>query len=255
MTFINNNLIVVASLLNKKLYLIEINENGCLIINSVDTKHYPDLIDYKDGIIVMGNDPYKDSYGSVSIYKLIENNFIHQKEIILKGISPHGIKILNESTLILTDKSVTTGGCIFLEIESEILSRFSDLNYYSKDIFINGNLLLVVSSGGHASNNRTSSNQLILSLLDINDFTLLDQLYLEDLIESITLTNEHIFITSQNNDSIIYCKLIENKLTFIKKIGGFNFPHGISSFENKVAVTNYGDNSVEIYDLEELIKD
>jgi hypothetical protein len=38
-------------------------------------------------------------------------------------------------------------------------------------------------------------------------------------------------------------------------IPGFNFPHGISSFGNKVAITNYGDNSVDIYDLEELITD
>ena len=45
----------------------------------------------------------------------------------------------------------------------------------------------------------------------------------------------------------------DNKLHIEKRISGFNFPHGVDYKNNRIAITNYGDNTIRIFDVNELI--
>ena len=49
--FIDDFKILVASLANKKIYLIDIS-NGIKIIDQIDTPHFPDLMDYKNNFVL-----------------------------------------------------------------------------------------------------------------------------------------------------------------------------------------------------------
>ena len=61
------------------------------------------------------------------------------------------------------------------------------------------------------------------------------------------------FITVQGDDTVVHFKFVDNKLHIEKRIGGFNFPHGIDYKNNRIAITNYGDNTIRIFDVNELI--
>ena len=67
------------------------------------------------------------------------------------------------------------------------------------------------------------------------------------------MNGENGFITVQGDDEVVYFKFVDNKLNIEKRIGGFSFPHGIDYKNNKVAITNYGDNTIRIFDVNELI--
>jgi hypothetical protein len=51
---------------------------------------------------------------------------------------------------------------------------------------------------------------------------------------------------------VLHFKFIDNKLSIVKRIGGFTFPHGVDCKNGKVAITNYGDNTIRIFDINEL---
>jgi hypothetical protein len=93
----------------------------------------------------------------------------------------------------------------------------------------------------------------ILYLFNLNTLEKLDEVSFHGQTDSLTLSGEDGFITIQGDDTVLHFKLIDDKLSIVKRIGGFDFPHGIDATETKVAITNYGDNTIRVFELEELI--
>ena len=92
----------------------------------------------------------------------------------------------------------------------------------------------------------------ILYAFNKNTFEKIDEVVFHGQTDSIVVNGEDGFITIQGDDTVLHFKFVDNKLSIVKRIGGFSFPHGIDYKNNKVAVTNYGDNTIRIFDVDEL---
>ena len=252
--FINENLLLSAAFNNRKLYLIELTENGHNIIQEVKTKHSPDLMKYKDGVILTSDYPYMEPDGHASIYDFIDGRIVFRKEIKLKNTKAHGCEIVDSQTVIITSNSDHNRGILFLDIETgAIKQNLNNLKYYPKDVCIIGDYLFTVSSQSLPQIGMTTViKRSVIYVFNKNTLKKIDELSFHGQTDSILVNGEDGFITVQGDDTVLHFKFTNGKLSFIKNIAGFDFPHGISSSGNKIAITNYGDNSIRIFDINEL---
>jgi len=252
--FVSDTKILVASLANKKIYFIDIT-NEIKIIDEIDTPNYPDLIDYKHGDIITANNPiFKlgETHGSISLFQLINDKLVFKKNIILENIKPHSCNFLDKDNVIVCNVGDNKTGCLILNLNEEKYTIFNNFKNYPKDAYITENNILLITSGKASPNIKNENINSNLYLYDKN-YLKLDEIEILGQIDGITLNGENGFITLQNEDAIIYFKLLNNKFEVIKKINGFDFPHGISSLNDKIIVTNYGDNSIDILNISDLI--
>jgi hypothetical protein len=253
--FINENLFVSAAFNSKRIYLIELLPDGSYnILDEVRTNHHPDLMDYKDGIILTSDYPYMEPNGHASIYKLIDNKIVFQKEIKIVNTKSHGCEIINKDTIIITSNSDHNRGCMFIDVEKEkITKNFNMIQHYPKDVFISGNRLFVVCSESLPQIGKTTViKESILYLFDLTTLEKLDEVKFHGQTDSLTMSGNDGFITVQGDDTVVHYTVDNDKLSIVKRIGGFNFPHGIGAIADKIAITNYGDNTIRIFTLEEL---
>ena len=252
-SFVEENLILVASFFGKRIYLIDINTEQ--IIDEVKTKHHPDLMDYKDGIILTSDYPHKEANGHGSIYKLIDNKIIYQKEIALTRTKAHGSRIIDDKNIVITSNSDFNRGCLFIDSEKKkIIKNFNDFRGYPKDVFFTEDKFLVLTAESLPNiGAEVVVRQSFLYLFDRENLNKIDEISFPGQTDSLTVIGQDGFITLQAEDSLLHFNLIDNKLKYVKLIGGFDFPHGVSSFNDSVAVTNYGDNTVRIFSISELI--
>ena len=259
--FINDEIIVCASYLNRELYLLNINTGEILF--KIKTNYFNDLLDYKNGLIVTSNLMYQDKPSAISIFKVdIENKIIFfVKDIILepKGIiGVHGIRIIDDKTVIVTCTNNENRGLLFYDIENnKKIKVFNNFKYRPKDVFIqeNKNIIYVISCSTSPSYSKYNINESILYMFEYSTLKLIDKLLFQGQIDAINIIEkegedtDNGFITLQSEDALLHFKVKNNKIEFIKNIKGFNFPHGIGSYKNKIAVTNYGDNSIQLFDF------
>jgi hypothetical protein len=252
--FINENLLVSAAFNSKKIYLIELTENGHNILQEVKTNHSPDLMKYKDGMILTSDYPFMEPNGHGSIYNLIDGKVVFRKEIALVNTKAHGCEIVDNQTIIVTSNSDHNRGIMFLDVASGALKQnFNDFKHYPKDVCIVGDVLFAVCAASLPQIGKTTViRESIVYAFNKNTLEKIDEATFHGQTDSIVVNGEDGFITIQGDDEVLHFKFVDNKLSIVKRIGGFNFPHGIDCKNGKVAVTNYGDNTIRIFNLDEL---
>jgi hypothetical protein len=254
--FVDENKILVASFLNKTIYLIQLLENNYQILDKIEIYEYPDLMDYKNGMIITANMPNTNINSStLSILKLENDKIIFDKNIQLNKIIPHGVRIVDNNNFIITCTNDINRGIFFVNYENGVENKFDDFKYFPKDIFLIGNRLYVSSSSSRPNGlNKVEIKNSILYLFDFPSLNKLDEVEFFGQTDALTIIENTGFITLQGQDSILQFEINQDKLKIIKEITGFDFPHGISSKENIVVVTNYGNNSFDVLSISELIK-
>ena len=252
--FINENLLVSAAFNSKKLYLIELTENGHNILQEVKTQHSPDLMKYKNGMILTSDYPYMEPNGHASIYDFIDGRIMFRKEIPVINTKVHGCEILDDKTIIVTSNSDHNRGIIFLDVANDALKQnFNNIQHYPKDVCIVGDVLFIVCAASLPQIGKTTViRESIVYAFDKNTLQKIDEATFHGQTDSIVVNGEDGFISIQGDDEVLHFKFVDGKLSIVKRIGGFNFPHGISSIGNKIAVTNYGDNTIRIFTIDEL---
>ena len=252
--FINENLFISAAFNSKTLYLIELTENGHNILQEVKTRHSPDLMKYKDGMILTSDYPFMEPNGHASIYNFIDGRIVFIKEIALKDTKVHGCEIIDDKTIIITSNSDHNRGIMFIDVESgRIKQNFNNFQHYPKDVCIIGDVLFIVTAASLPQIGKTTViKESIVYAFDKNTLQKIDEATFHGQTDSIVVNEEDGFITIQGDDTVLNFKFIENKLSIIKRIGGFSFPHGIDYKNDKVAITNYGDNTIRIFNVDEL---
>lgn len=256
--FINDNLLVSAAFNNKKLYLIRLLENeDHSIIDEIDTRHCPDIMKYKNGMILTSDFPHGEPHGHASIYDLVDEKIVYRKEIAYERNRVHGCAIVDSENFIITSNPSnreTDIGIMFTNIESEKSKIHTNMIPYAKDVALTDDRIIIVCAKSlPALNHSVEIKESVLYLFDRETMEKIDEITFDGQTDSIAINRENIFITVQSDDCLVHCKLINDRLSFVKRIEGFSFPHGVSSLNNKVAVTNYGDNSIRIFELEELL--
>ena len=257
-SFVNYNKIIVPSLLGKTMYLIDISDNGFKIINQLYTGVYSDLTDYRNGLIISSNalSP-KHPDGTISVYSLVDNNIIFIKDFKIKDkLRIHGCRFLDNSNILVASNDKNDSGLYFVNLETNQITKYIKFDLKVKDMYVLGDRLFVITSqsaptknGGYIDKNS------ILYLYKLSTMEKLDELIFDGQVDSICVINNNGFITVQGKHSLFQFGVTSDKLTSKKYISGFSFPHGIATMDDRVIITNYGDNSVDIYDIEELIKD
>lgn len=252
--FINENLLVSAAFNSKKIYLIEITENGHNILQEIKTNHSPDLMKYKDGMILTSDYPYMEPNGHASIYNLIDGKVVFKKEIPVKDTKVHGCEIVDNNTIIITSNSDHNRGIMFLDVANGALKQnFNDFKHYPKDVCIVGDLLFTVCAASLPQIGQTTViRESIVYAFNKNTLEKIDEATFHGQTDSIVVNGEDGFITIQGDDEVLHFKFVDNKLSIVKRISGFSFPHGVDCKNGKVAVTNYGDNTIRIFNLDEL---
>lgn len=254
--FITEKLFIAGAFNSKKLYLIEIQENNSFkTLQVLQTNVNIDLIDYKDGMIAASGYPFTSSTGYLSLYDLIDNVIVHRKDIPLPSTKAHGVEIIDEYGVIITSNGENNRGLHFINIdEGKLVQNFSDFKYFPKDCFIYGDRILFVTSEVLPQIKESSIiKESILYLYKLSTLEKIDEFTFEGQTDSLTLLGENGFITVQGSDELFHFSLVNDRLTFIKRIPGFNFPHGIDSFNNTIGITNYGNNQLYFYQLGELL--
>lgn len=258
-SFVNDNLLICASFLNKEIYLFDIKLKE--IIYKIKSNYYIDLLDYKNNLIVTANLRYKDSPTSVSLFTVdIENKkIIFIKDIILNPscIEVHGVRIIDKNTIIITCTNDENRGILFYDIKNcKEIKRFNSFKYKPKDIFIDEskNLLYILTTVTSPGFIKFKVKESYICVYEYTTLKLIDQICFIGQTDCLTILEKdfttHGFVTLQDDDSLYHFKFEKNKLEFIDKIYGFNFPHGIASMKNTIAVSNYGDNSIQLFDFE-----
>ena len=252
--FINENLLLSAAFNSRKLYLIELTENGHNILQEVKTKHSPDLMKYKDGVILTSDYPFMEPNGHASIYDFVNGKIVFRKEIAVVNTKVHGCELVDNQTVIVTSNSDHNRGIMFLDVASHAIKKnFKDIQHYPKDVCIVGDVLFTVCAASLPQIGQTTViRESIVYAFNKNTLEKIDEATFHGQTDSIVVNGEDGFITIQGDDTVLHFKFVDNKLSIVKRIGGFNFPHGISSIGNKIAVTNYGDNTIRIFTLDEL---
>lgn len=252
--FVNDNLILIASFLNKKIYLFDIENQK--IINEIDTKKCPDLMDYKDGLIVTSERDDYGKVGSLGIFKLIDNKITYKKNVEFKEFTElHGVRFIDSNQIVFTNKAKDKSLCLF-NLSTNKVNIIKNFEYPPCDIFILDNKILAISSETKPNSNGFNYYEVKMShihLLETLSLDEIDKISFEGQVDSICFENGVGFITIQSNDSLYKFELKENKLLGIGEVkNNFNFPHGISMRNGKICVTNYGTNSVDILNYNEL---
>lgn len=257
-SFVNYNKILVSSLLGKMLYLIDITNNEFKVISQLYTGVYSDLIDYRNGVIISANalSPNHPD-GTISVYSLTNDSISFIKDFKIKDkLRIHGCRFLDDSNVLVASNDKNDSGLYFLNINNGQITKYIKFNLKVKDVYIlNDRLFVITSQSAPTKNGGYVDKNSILYLYELSSMEKLDELIFEGQVDSICVINNNGFITVQGKHSLFQFDVMSDKLTSKKYISGFNFPHGISYMDNRVIITNYGDNSVDIYDIEELIKD
>ncbi len=249
-TFIDERYLISAQFLNKKLYIHDLQENS--IISELKIEYFPDLIDYKDGLCISANFPtlgIKD--GGVSLIKIINNKLELVKHINLGPLNTHGCRLIDGKTALVTstanDKKI-----VYLDLISEkIIKEFKEFEYFPKDIYIHGDQVIISSSESRPSRTPSTILKSVLYIYSKDFSDKLLELYYHGQTDAIAVRSNDIFITLQGQHKVAHFKQHVDKLEYVGNIIGFSFPHGIATYGDKLCVSNYGDNTIEIGDIDQ----
>ena len=134
------------------------------------------------------------------------------------------------------------------------IKHFNNFQHYPKDVCIVGDVLFIVCAASLPQIGQTTViKESIVYAFDKNTLEKIDEATFHGQTDSIVVNGEDGFITVQGDDTVMHFKFVDNKLHIEKRISGFNFPHGIDYKNNMIAITNYGDNTIRIFDVNELI--
>jgi len=253
-SFVDENTILVASFLNKKIFLIDIR-GDIKIISEIETNHYPDLMDYKDGLIIISNRSDGERFGGVSLFRLNGNEITHIKDVVIKKLKQvHGCRIIDDNNIVFTNTEDKYRGCYFMNLNTEETTSINNFKYYPKDVLIMGARMLIVTSSSRPSSfGKVIETGSFLYLFEYPSLKEITNIQFFGQTDCITVSGNNGFITFQAQDSLFHFKIENDILTNLGTIPNFNFPHGVASLNDKIIVTNYGDNSIDILNITDLI--
>jgi hypothetical protein len=261
---VDANHIVCSSLAGQQIYLWRRTAGGdnWVVIDSVNTTYYgervcTDLIDHDDGFFITSN----CAENSVSLYRLVGHRLLHAQDYPINDPDTgfcHGAAFVPGGRL-LCATTQTKGRNIYLLCRQSgaVVYRFSDEDWLPKDVaFLDSSKLLIGYTRAHAGKEPTTATGSKFALVSLAEDYRSHRVEWESpvalaQIDSISHSFGELMVTAQNNDAVHRFILRPDGLDHAEKLTGFNFPHGVDldRAAGILAVTNYGDNTLELRSL------
>lgn len=256
--FIDSSHLCVSHLVGMyiQLYMFDFNTKSFKLLDQIDTTYngktcITDLMDRKENLLVTSN----FDLGTQTFYKIENNKLTFYKELpdFFYGKQRcHGIKFYNDDIICFTLNSKFS--VMFVDYNrKEVLYQFDYLpNYNPKDIaFTSDYKMIIVYSTSNItpliSENKRKSTIVYLEF-NVKDktHTILDEYDIHNHhADSITFKKGVIFLGNQIEDTIDTLSL-NNRISHIETINGFNKPHGVDVYDDFLGVSNYGDNTIKV---------
>lgn len=258
---ISSDTLVCASLVGQAMYMVnyDLNSKKYKILNRIDTmaKGVPvctDLLAF-DGTDLLATSNCEDS--SVSFYRLAANHISFESELRIQGEHRgfcHGVEFVPDSDLVSV--AVQSGGRsvqLWSRTTGEFVARYASPHGWPKDTaFVNSHSMLVLFSQSASADKEKDKGGSRISLIEFSDdyqsHTLRGEWsQSESQFDAIVYADGNVFVSDQIHDQIT-CFRLSEQLTRTHSFGGYSFPHGVDfdSARSLLAVSNYGDNSVEL---------
>lgn len=261
--FSSSNVMVVAHLVGEKLLVLDVDYASesftCLDSQATTFSGEPtitDLLDYdgKNRLLTSNFDA-----GSGTLYSLVNNRLQHLKDISLPEGSGncHGARFYDRDIICL---STNRNYMFFVEIDSGQMFAQLKLPYHIKDFVVISENHIVACFAVKSPDSEvkpTYASGLLNLQVDLkkSDFRILHQWFFRPAaFDAICRDQEsgRFYITDQFGDRLLVVALQEDKFSILGELDGFDFPHGVDVGQNLLAVTNYGDSSVDILSLDDL---
>lgn len=259
--FSSANHLITAHLVGECLHSIEIDfdEKKSRVVSTIESSFegantIVDLIEFDGSNRIIASN--FDACSS-TLYELSDNKIKHIKDIKLpdgKG-NCHGASFFDEEVICL---STNKNYLFFINIcTNEILAEFK-LPYHIKDIstYRPGELLLCFSIASPSREIKPTygSGLYYVSVnIEKNKLSIIDKHYFWpaafDAICRDKVTNVF-YVTDQYGCRVISFNLQKGKIAILGEYRGFDFPHGIDINQSILAVTNYGNSSLDLLDIE-----
>jgi len=134
----------------------------------------------------------------------------------------------------------------------------TNCNHQIKTINSFNNYLILATDTAKYKNNLRDTYIKLYNIDEKYKLILLDEIYIpEAQVDGCVFYNELFFFTIHSNIDncglIFICKIINEKLKFVRKIKCNDFPHGIDICKDKLVYTSYSNESITIENLNKFI--
>tara|TARA_B110000908_G_scaffold111054_1_gene130263 strand:- start:1782 stop:2783 length:1002 start_codon:yes stop_codon:yes gene_type:complete len=257
--FIDDSRVVAAHLVGETMHLIECNpeQKSHRFIDTIDTTYnehgtITDLIDY-DGNNKILTSNFDDRSGS--LYSLEGSKLRYLKDIPLPITAGncHGARFYTSDIACL---STNQNDIYFVDIKTcSVISKL-EMPYQIKDFcFIDSSTMVAAFAIKSPSSGKMPAyaSGLLYFSFDLEDssYKLIDRWFLKPCaFDALCFDKDSgkIYITDQYGDRVVVIEIKEGSIDIVGEYEGFDFPHGIDVREGLLAVTNYGDSTIEFMD-------
>jgi len=238
----------------KRIYLFEFNveQRHAKIRHSIPTTWGSKPVETdlmassRDGLMAVTNFFQK----TVTVYDTDGNKLRHVRDIVHDfGHFIHGIAFYDANTLAVTGRK-QHGGVLFIDIQtSEPKFEIPFRGEHVQDVkFLSSSLALIAITRGHPTlkpANHYDSSLLLVEFEQTGKHRIIqERLFPSTHLDNIAISARRGLVTDQYNHTVHEFDL--ESLATLREHTGFDFPHGCDTAFNIMAVTNYGDCSLEL---------
>ncbi len=267
--FVDDTRMICADFNDKLIYLTVLKNGALEIINTHPTVIsdgscvQTDLIDFQDNLIVVSN----FYQGSVGIYRLTDNEISFEQELDLnnyKGL--HGVRFIpgHPGLLWLAYCGAKNKCHQIVDWQSKTVIHQIDTDQQCQDIaFINGYAVVFARTDhikvGTASARILSKQWWMFATAYVykvpEDLRLTEPVFIsrwkgKGHLDACKAYDGEIYAANQYLDRVdVFSLSDDGRLSLSRSIEGMGMPHGLDVRNNKLAVTNYGDQTLRIMDL------
>ena len=195
---------------------------------------------------------------SASIYRFSKRRLRHERDIEIQADRPgftHGVEFTPDGRHLAIVNSNGSCAVRFYDVETgDEIYAFVEEGLRPKDAsFIDHELLVVPMCTGSPTSDPGDqySTTIMLYRVDLERGTheTLDAIEVPDAhTDGVFNRDGTVWVADQTNDVVKVYALDGDRLAFQHDISGIAFPHGIAIDDHQIAVTSYGDESVNVFD-------
>lgn len=267
--FVDQDRVLCADFNDKRVYLASIRDGALEILDThptvnADSDHVQtDLMDYHDGRFVVSN----FYQGSVSIYRLEGDKICFDGELNHNDyIGLHGVRFIpgHPGLLWITYCGVKNKCHQIIDIETKEVIHHIDTDQKCQDVaFVDGRAVVFARTDhikeGSAKARLFSKKWWMYASAYIyevpsdlrNDAPkFLNKWKGKGHIDACKSHNGEIYAANQYLDRVdVFALSAKGKLSLNRTIKGMEMPHGLDLYDGKLAVTNYGDQTLRVMEL------